>query len=1162
MLSAEHGLQLGQTDGGSHAIPGTSTIISGRAGWFPLIFLLIFIFVPQGSCWPNNYRYLYNHCPGPEWNVMCRGCCEYDVIRCKCPLQGTSVGYAVPCCRNAINECDPCIIHPGCSLFENCKRCNNGTWGPKDDFFIRGQYCAECRPGWSGGDCMKCGGVIRKRQGHIVLESYPNNARCEWTIQVDQPFTIELRFMMLSLEVHHSCRYDFVEVRDGDSINSRVIGRFCGNNRPAPIRSSGNSLHIHFESDGYKNYDGFFATFQESSACSSSPCLHDGTCILDSSYTYHCACLAGYTGKRCENVVGCRRPPVPTHGSTQGAFHHAGARITFQCDAGFELQGLGAAICLSDGTWSAPAPQCVPIERLCALPPKPIHGDHFLVYGPNDVLIALQYLCHQPFELSGVSQRTCLPNNTWSGTQPVCTQVNNTLTEAEKDKETAKETAKGTDTTKEDTDREKEDSKAKEKNQENTGVKKESDRWSTTADNTTTGTIPGKTLAEDRNEEEKNHGREKTTSGGGDKVGNVGPDNGLDTAENKEADIVKPGKKDDRQSSKSETATTDVVVIKDKGQGEKERKEEQVNGKKDSGKVGPNDTKLRTVVSEDINAVEISEQEMAKNNTVTDDLNDLSKNNTTALPERKIIPSRVNITLYRAGGEEGGMPKESPTIKEDKAETSPTQKPKEPDTDRKAKEKEKDVNQSFVERSCPPPPRLYHGYHVMMPGAKPETVEFSCNHSYALSGDPLRSCQPDGTWSGKQPQCVRACREPKVSELVRQRILPPQAPFRKTPVHKLYSTAVGRQIQSDAPTKGPPVPSQLAAGFHHLYTHIEYDCVSPFYHHHGSPRRTCLKTGKWSGRHVSCSPVCGKHPTFDPERPGEAHWPWLVAIYRRSNNGAETKLTKADSHTGSVKKDGSARASNHIRASVWQLVCSGALVNQRSVVVAAHCVTQLGKFYPLDAAKIKVVVGKHYRDDHRENKGLQHLRVATIVIHPNYDPHILDSDIAVIKLLDKAKIGEKVQPLCLSDISGEGEMSGQGLVTGWSPLPDSGLGAEEKARVGLVHLADIVPCEEQYARNGVPVSVTDNMLCASQKPNYGPSTICPSDTGGILILPALADNKENPSVGFTPKGNKKRLWRLLGLVSFGYDQGECDPELYTVYTHVANFKIWIESSMK
>lgn len=42
----------------------------------------------------------------------------------------------------------------GCSIFENCKRCNNGTWGPRDDFFVKGQYCAECRPGWSGGDCL------------------------------------------------------------------------------------------------------------------------------------------------------------------------------------------------------------------------------------------------------------------------------------------------------------------------------------------------------------------------------------------------------------------------------------------------------------------------------------------------------------------------------------------------------------------------------------------------------------------------------------------------------------------------------------------------------------------------------------------------------------------------------------------------------------------------------------------------------------------------------------------------------------------------------------------------------------------------------------------------------------------------------------------------
>ncbi|CAK6960018.1 inactive serine protease PAMR1 [Scomber scombrus] len=1187
MLSAGRGLQLGQTQGGTHThtIPWSSTFICGKEGWFLFISLFIFISLPQGTSWPYDYRYLHNHCPGPEWNVMCRGCCEYDVIRCKCPLQGTPVGYAVPCCRNAINECDPCIIHPGCSIFENCKRCNNGTWGPRDDFFIKGKYCAECRPGWAGGDCMQCGGVIRKRQGHLVLESYPNNARCEWTIQVDHPFTIELKFMMLSLETHHSCRYDYVEVRDGDSINSRVIGRFCGNNRPAPIQSSGNSLHILFVSDGYKNFDGFFATFQENSACSSSPCLHDGTCILDSSYTYHCACLAGYTGKRCENVVGCRRPPVPTHGSTEGVFHHSGARITFRCDPGFELRGYRTAICLSDGSWSAPAPQCVPVERVCVLPSKPMHGDHFLVYGPNDVLIALQYMCYQPYELSGISQRTCLPNNTWSGIPPVCTKVNNTLTEAEKDKDKAE---KGKET---EIYSDKDISKAEEKVQVSTTGEKESVKGkdiNTVQQRNTTAvdredkynrTIPEKTVAEDtkgRKPEERNSGSEKSTGSSKDKVDSKSPDNSLNTVEKKEPEVVKPPeKKKDDPDVNLETGKTDVteiVVIKDKGQEEKERKEEQVNGKRDPGKVGPNDTKLQTVISERLNTLEIFELEITQNNTFRYDVNDMRKENNTIgsqEPGRKIIPTSVNITqytMYRAGGKESGKPKEKTTIKEDNTESGSTEKTNEElqkEREEKEKEKEKEVNQSFTEKSCPPLPRLYHGYHQLVPGVETETVEFICNHSYALSGNARRSCQPDGTWSSKQPLCVRACREPKVSELVRQRVLPPQALSRKTPVHKFYSSGLGQQLQSASPTNGPQELSQLPQGFHHLYTHIEYECASPFYHHSGSSRRTCLKTGKWSGRHVSCSPVCGKHPTFDPKRPTEAHWPWLAAIYRRSTNGAATKVTKADSQAGSLKEYSGAGTGNLNQASNWQLVCSGALVNQRSVVVAAHCVTDLGKMYPLDAAKIKVVVGKHYRDDQRENKGLQHLSVASIAVHPNYDPHILDSDMAVIKLLDKARIGEKVLPLCLSDSQGEGVTSEQGLVTGWSLLPDPSLGADEMARVGLVQLADVVPCEQQYARNGVPVSVTENMLCASQKPDYGTSNICPSDTGGILVLPALSENNQKLSLSFTQvQEESKGMWRLLGLVSFGYDQGECNPDLFTVYTHVANFKDWIESNMK
>ncbi|XP_072554327.1 inactive serine protease PAMR1 isoform X2 [Paramormyrops kingsleyae] len=895
MLSA--GRQLVALRRGTRASP-----CAGSGALWHLLLLLL-VFVARGAAWPRDYRFWYDSCPGSEWSIMCQGCCEYDLIRCKCPTQGSPVGYAVPCCRNAVNECDPCIIHPGCSIFENCKRCNNGTWVAKDDFFVRGKYCAECRPGWSGGDCMRCGGVIRKAQGHVVLESYPTNARCEWTLQVEKDFTIELSFRMISLEFDYSCRYDYIEVRDGDGLSSRVIGRFCGNERPPPILSSGNSLHILFVSDGYKNFDGFFATFQESSACSSSPCRHDGTCVLDSLGSYRCACLAGYTGRHCENVL---------------------------------------------------------VEKKsCPIPEKPASGDYFLVYGPEDVLIAVQYLCHSPYMLKGQSQSSCLPNSTWSGPAPLCVKVK------EVDKEQDKE-----------------------------------------------------------HDKEKGLGKDKIPSSTGHK---------------------------DKDGTK--------------------------------GSISKNTT---------------SEKDLGKES-VTDNLS---------------------------------------------------------------------VHESERHR-CPLPSRLLNGYHQLVLGldGAPDTMEYFCNNSYALSGSAQRTCQADGSWSGKQPLCIRACREPKVSDLVRQKVLPPQAPSRLSPVQKFYSSSTVRKVYDPVvPTKGPPVLAELPQGYHHLYTHIEYECASPFYHHSGSSHRTCLKTGKWSGRHVSCSPVCGKLSSFSARRPADTLWPWHAAIYRRSSAGIASRIAKKESLAAGLGKE-ALGGKGSLEAAVagadeeeetgmggWQLVCSGALVNQRSVVVAAHCVTELGKAHPIIPADVKVVMGKHYRSELRETKSLQHLRVSAVLVHSNYDPLVLDSDLAVLKLLDKARVGERVLPVCLPDVWEGQAAAHQAYVIGWPILPGAGgTEAEGTARAGLVELADMVACERQFAQHGAAIGVTDNMLCGRQHPR-ALSDICPADTGGIVILPA-PDHPEGLE-------ETRRVWTLLGLVSFGYDRRACSPELYTVYTRVSSFKDWIQRNMK
>ncbi|XP_066557144.1 inactive serine protease PAMR1 isoform X2 [Amia ocellicauda] len=891
--------------------------------WSTLVFL-----VAQVSAFPHGYTVINENCPGAEWNIMCRGCCEYDQIRCKCPSQGDVVGYAVPCCRNAENECDPCIIHPGCSIFENCKRCHNGTWGMQDDFFVKGKYCTECRKGWSGGDCMKCGGVINASRGYIAIESYPTNAHCEWTLHVNPAFNIELRFLMLSLEFDFNCRYDYVEVRDGDGVDSRVIGRFCGNERPATIKSSGNSLHVLFVSDGYKSFDGFFAIFEENSACTSSPCLHDGTCFLDSANSFRCACLAGYTGKQCENMVLCRSPLVPVHGSKEGDDLRFGAHVTFRCDTGFTLKGAHKATCQLDGNWSAPTPICVPAEKQCEDLGKPLNGNYLLVYGPGDVLIAVQYFCNTSYTLRGISQLTCLPNGTWSGTKPQCVKV------------------------------------------------------------------PQKTKCSEP--VRLSNGYYHLTPGSGDSP---------DTVE-------------------------------------------------------------------------------------------FFCNNSYAL----------SGNAKRSCQQDGKWSGKQPYCV-------------------KVPQKTK----------CSEPVRLSNGYYHLTPGSgdSPDTVEFFCNNSYALSGNAKRSCQQDGKWSGKQPYCVKACREPKVSDLVRQKVLPPQVPSRTTPVHKLYaSSSMGKFYDMVPPTKAPLALDVLPPGYHHVYTKLQYECASPFYQHTGSSHRTCLKTGKWSGRHVTCLPVCGKISAFNQQKLLETRWPWHAAIYRRS-----VESMKMDS----VSED------------IWQLICSGALINQRSVVVAAHCVTELGKLHPLKAADIRVVMGKHYRNDAKEPKSLQHLRVSTILVHPNYDPLVLDSDLAMLKLLDKARINEKVLPICLPSAQG-GEITAlKGYVMGWSILSELSPPDNETTRVGPIQLADVVECEHQYAQNGLSVSITDNMFCGRELP-HSFSNICPSDTGGITVLPSSSTTPDS-------QGDAKVVWQLLGLVSWGYDR-PCSPQLYTVYTRATSFKDWIEKNMK
>ena len=55
--------------------------------------------------------------------------------------------------------------------------------------------------------------------------------------------------------------YDYVEIFDGQGTDATSLGRFCGNIKPAPLRSSTNVLAMTFVSDQSIARTGFVSTY-------------------------------------------------------------------------------------------------------------------------------------------------------------------------------------------------------------------------------------------------------------------------------------------------------------------------------------------------------------------------------------------------------------------------------------------------------------------------------------------------------------------------------------------------------------------------------------------------------------------------------------------------------------------------------------------------------------------------------------------------------------------------------------------------------------------------------------------------------------------------------------------------------------------------------------
>uniref|UniRef100_A0A8C3B4C8 Procollagen C-endopeptidase enhancer a n=1 Tax=Cyclopterus lumpus TaxID=8103 RepID=A0A8C3B4C8_CYCLU len=131
-------------------------------------------------------------------------------------------------------------------------------------------------------DHQFCGGKMTKAQGEIKTpnwpdKKYPAGTSCSWLITVEPDMVIQVNFDKFVLEADTYCRFDYVAFfNGGEKDDSRLIGRYCGDQAPQPITTNGNVLLVQFVSDLSVTSDGFLARYTSVQRGSQIPTMNSG----------------------------------------------------------------------------------------------------------------------------------------------------------------------------------------------------------------------------------------------------------------------------------------------------------------------------------------------------------------------------------------------------------------------------------------------------------------------------------------------------------------------------------------------------------------------------------------------------------------------------------------------------------------------------------------------------------------------------------------------------------------------------------------------------------------------------------------------------------------------------------------------------------------------
>ncbi|CAG9789267.1 unnamed protein product [Diatraea saccharalis] len=225
-------------------------------------------------------------------------------------------------------------------------------------------------------------------------------------------------------------------------------------------------------------------------------------------------------------------------------------------------------------------------------------------------------------------------------------------------------------------------------------------------------------------------------------------------------------------------------------------------------------------------------------------------------------------------------------------------------------------------------------------------------------------------------------------------------------------------------------------------------------------------------------------------------------------------------------------------------MCGGALITDRIVITAAHCIPSEEEEYALKYVRL----GEH---DIRTDPdcelsicapAVQDRGIINATIHPSFNIPPFHNDLAILRLDIPVDLNDYVAPICLPQ-NGE-QLAGVKIgeiaqAAGWGKI---NMTTEERAKILQVVALPIVK-PEMCDMFGREFKMQDSEVCAGAQLN---KDACGGDSGGPLM-----------KVYDTPDGPKTFL---VGVVSFG--PTVCGIRKPGVYTSVAYFLQWILDHIK